>query len=230
MQDTAAAAVARSPSATGAERIAVLLFALLGIAYWLGLFVQPYPGSVVLKPAPMVLAAIVLAAYRRGFAAYALAAGFAASAVGDAFLDIDRVAWLLPALRAFLVAQVAYLLAFARHQPAPWRSRMVWIVPVLAYGVVMMSQLWPVLGALKIPVAIYFIAITAMCIAAIRAEARPGRLLAGALLFVIADSLIAINRFLWPFDASTYVIVAIYTTAQWLIFTGALRWEGLRRR
>lgn len=40
---------------------------------------------------------------------------------------------------------------------------------------------------------------------------------------MIADSIIAINRFLVPFESSTVVIVAIYTTAQWLVFAGALR-------
>ncbi len=169
---------------------ALRAFALLGVAYWLLLSFKPYPGSLLLKPAPMLLAAATFLWLRRGPAAWLMAAGFVASAAGDAFLDVSRTANLRSALFSFLVAQLAYLAAFitlARHS---LRTRVLWALPIVLYSIVLCVRLWSDLGSLQVPVVVYFI---------------------------------AINRFVTPFESSTLVIVAIYTTAQWLIFAGALR-------
>jgi uncharacterized membrane protein YhhN len=208
--------------------VAASVFILMGVAYWLLLPFKPYPGSVLLKPAPMLLAAATFLWLCRGPSAWLMALGFIASAAGDAFLDVSRVANLRPALFSFLVAQLVYLAAFLRHGRVALRRRLAWAAPVTLYAIGLCLVLWPTLGSLQVPVVIYFAAIIAMYLAAIRVEARPARLAIGTGLFVLADSLIAINRFLLPFESSTLVIVAIYTTAQWLIFTGML--EVLRER
>lgn len=205
------------------ERYALWAFALLGATYWLLLSFKPYPGSVLLKPAPMLLAAATFLWLRRGPAAWLMAAGFVASAAGDAFLDVSRTANLRPALFSFLLAQLAYLAAFMTLARHPLRTRWYWALPIVLYSILLCARLWPDLGSFQVPVLVYFIAIVAMYLAALRVEFTPGRLASGAALFVIADSIIAINRFLVPFESSTVVIVAIYTTAQWLIFAGALR-------
>jgi len=41
--------------------------------------------------------------------------------------------------------------------------------------------------------------------------------LMGALLFVVSDSALALNRFRRPFAAAQLVILSTYYTAQWLI-------------
>ena len=115
-----------------------------------------------LKPAPMLLAAATFLWLCCGPSAWLMALGFIASAAGDAFLDVSRTANLRPALFSFLIAQLAYLAAFLRHGHVALHSRGLWAVPVTLYAIVLCAVLWTTLGTLQIPVVVYFAAIVAM--------------------------------------------------------------------
>ena len=93
---------------------------------------------------------------------------------------------------------------------------------VALYALAFALWLAPSLGPLKIPVALYMCAITAMVITAIRS--RFGRRVAsGAMLFLVSDSLLAVAKFQAPFTWHDYLVWATYYAAQYLIATGALR-------
>ncbi|HNM27623.1 MAG TPA: lysoplasmalogenase family protein, partial [Saprospiraceae bacterium] len=49
------------------------------------------------------------------------------------------------------------------------------------------------------------------------------QLLAGALLFVLSDSLIAINKFGHPFNGARLMIMVTYLLGQFLLVSGARR-------
>jgi uncharacterized membrane protein YhhN len=51
--------------------------------------------------------------------------------------------------------------------------------------------------------------------------------LAGAILFVLSDSMIAINRFTQPFELARIAIMSSYITAQYLIAVGCARQYNL---
>ena len=84
------------------------------------------------------------------------------------------------------------------------------------------AYLWPRLFDMKVPVAVYVLAIAAM---AWQATARwldsgePGALLAclGASLFVVSDSVLAVNRFRRPFASAQAIVLGTYFLAQYLI-------------
>ena len=96
----------------------------------------------------------------------------------------------------------------------------------------MYAYLWPGLHDMKIPVAVYVLAIAAM---GWQATARwigagpsgvtasvvtePGALLAciGAVFFLVSDSVLAVNRFRRPFAAAQAVVLGTYFLAQCLI-------------
>jgi hypothetical protein len=60
---------------------------------------------------------------------------------------------------------------------------------------------------------------------------RPAHgVLLGALLFILSDSLIAINKFISPLPCSTILIVSIYYCAQYRIGMGMLTPEVQRGR
>ena len=62
-----------------------------------------------------------------------------------------------------------------------------------------------------------------MALLATRLEAKPGPLWLGAMLFVVADSLIGVNKFVQPFPHAVLVIVCCYFSGQALIAWGLLR-------
>jgi len=204
-------------------RIAPIAFATLGAGYWLTLFTAGFPGDWALKAAPMLLAAAVLAFNLPRRFGVPMAVGFVFSAAGDVFLALDRVEFLMQGLLCFLVTQAAYSTAFLGRRQA-LGERPGFRLPVAVYGALLLAMMLPGLGAFLLPVFIYVSALVAMAALAAGFEApSPGRVYASACLFVIADSLIGIDRFIVTVPAGEIVIVGCYTLAQYLIFTGTLR-------
>jgi uncharacterized membrane protein YhhN len=203
-------------------RLPLVLFIALALVYWFSLWTAGFSGDWAVKAAPMLIAAVVLLRSLPARFAWPMSIGFVAAAAGDIFLALDRHEYLMQGLLCFLVTQLAYSHAFWARQTR-LRERLAYRLPVILYGLVLLLVMLPTLDRFMAPVIVYVGVLLMMAVLAAGVEQRPGRLYAGAVLFVIADSLIGINRFVAAFPYSEMVIVAIYTTGQYLIFTGALR-------
>lgn len=204
-----------------------LAFIVLGAGYWLSLWTSGFAGDWALKAAPMLLAAGVLGTALPPRFGIPMAIGFIAAAAGDIFLALDRHAFLMQGLLCFLVTQLAYATAFLGRKTTTGH-RLGYRLPVAAYGAAVLALMLPGLDEFLIPVLIYVSALVAMAMLAAGVEPRPARLYAGAVLFVVADSLIGIDRFVADIAISEIVIVGIYTTGQFLIFTGMLEAQRAR--
>ena len=160
-----------------------------------------------------------------------LVAALALSAAGDAFLAQDGETPFLAGLASFLAAHLAYVALFvsvgsgvAILTAQPWRLALALLAAVGA--VVLLRRLLPAAGpAMRLPVAVYAAAILAMLWAAATVPAPV--ILAGAVLFVVSDSLLAIGRFLLPPDsprqrATGAAVWILYYLAQAAIALGFL--------
>jgi len=102
------------------------------------------------------------------------------------------------------------------------------VFPVLTYGAMILWLLWGGLKEMKLPVTLYTLVILTMLTAAINRKGKVNPhsyrlVLAGAILFVLSDSMIAINKFNQPFELARVAIMTSYVTAQYLIAIGCLR-------
>lgn len=197
------------------------LFIVLALSYWLTLFLPAWPGEAVHKALPMLLAAWTLGVTLPKRVGFPMAVGFLFAAAGDAFLAVDRQVYLIQALGCFLVTQLAYSAAFVQRSK-PLLERAGARLAAALFGAAMLMWMWPELGEFRLPVLVYVAALVAMTVLAAGVGVRLGRVFFGAALFLIADSLIGVHRFVVDFAYAEKVIVAIYTTGQYLIFTGAL--------
>lgn len=166
----------------------------------------------------ILLAAIlpgqVAARYRR-----AILAGLFCSLWGDVFLMLpsDRF---VAGLASFLVAHLCYIRAFTI--PAGFRRSVRIAVPFALYYVLLLALLWPRLGDLRVAVAVYGAVLATMGWQAAERWAATGTApaagaAAGAVLFLASDSVLAVDRFVAPFQASRLVVMTTYIAAQWLI-------------
>jgi len=126
----------------------------------------------------------------------------------------------LPGLVSFLLAHLAYLIAFTRVQRLAARPAVFAVYAVIA-GVILL-QLWPgVPGPLRIPVVAYVVCLAAMAAQAAvlwRADVARGAVLAlGGALFLASDALLATNKFAGPLPLATLWVLASYWLAQWCI-------------
>lgn len=138
--------------------------------------------------------------------------------------------WFLLGLGAFLVGHVFYILVFLQTPKPPNYLRRhpfsAW--PIVAFAVLLLVVLVPHVGHLWLPITIYALVIMTMSLFALH---RKGQVAAssfvwvfvGAILFMISDGLIAINKFVIPFPASAFFIMSTYMAAQYLITIGLIR-------
>ncbi len=133
-------------------------------------------------------------------------------------------------LAAFLIGHIFYIWSFRKftNKTGSILKRKPWILifPV-SYAIVLLFIVFPYLDDLKIPVIIYAITITAMCIASISRYDRTNQysflfVFAGALFFIGSDSMIAINKFYKEIESGSLLIMSTYIIAQYLITTGLL--------
>ena len=201
--------------------LAVCALASAGLTIWADanrrqrLFRRLKPLTTALIIAVAVIApAPVPAAYK-----ILVVTGLAFSLLGDIALMFPEK-WFTAGLAAFLTAHVFYILAF---KPGPGHRASVGIfLPFVLYGLLMFFILAPGLGKLKLPVLVYVAAITVMAgFAAGRfvdlGGSRPLLAFAGAVLFLISDSVLAYDRFGRKIGPAQIIILGTYFPAQLLI-------------
>lgn len=158
---------------------------------------------------PWIHLALIAWLLRRAGDPYArrLAAAFTACLVGD--LVIELPTGFLAGAAGFLVGHALFVRAFLRDER---RLRPLAALPFLAWAAGLWLFLLPGLGELALPLAIYALG---LCATAWRACARLGRpgagwAAAGAVVFVLSDSLIGLARFGHPFPGARLAIVGSY--------------------
>lgn len=148
-----------------------------------------------------------------------VSAGLWLSLAGDVALLWPQQGF-LPGLVSFLLAHLAYLIAFTRYQRFG-----AWWPAFAAYALVaglILWRLWPgVPGALQTPVIAYVLCLASMAAQAAvlwrRGAARGGVLAFGGALFVCSDALLATNKFAGPLPIASLWILTTYWAAQWCI-------------
>lgn len=158
--------------------------------------------------------------------------------LGDVFLMIREVDLFVPGLGAFLLMQLCYSAVFRQEvgtsKEGFTSGKAIGVRLALAgYAGIFIATLHgpfhktPALEKLWVPVLGYVFALVIMAmLAALRRDVVPNRsyytVLTGAVLFVLSDSVIAIDRFLESYAASPFIIMSTYAAAQYLIVTGVV--------
>jgi len=173
---------------------------------------------------PLTIIFIILIALQSKFPTssfykYAIIAGLLFSLAGDIFLMLPRDRF-IPGLVSFFVAHLFYIAAFIFEsgQDLPNLSAM----PFVIYGILMLRLLWPHLGKMRLPVLAYVLIILMMGWTATGRwiwTMKAGSLFTflGAILFIISDSMLAVDRFKGRFKGAQAYILTTYFAAQWLI-------------
>lgn len=155
------------------------------------------------------------------------------STAGDVFLLNEKSAhqpvFFYLGLGAFLMAQVSYILAFIRSGTR--RPSALWTAAYLIYFAGFMWLLLPELApSLLVAVVFYGLALTAMAWNSWRTLQSTGQVnwiqysaVAGAVLFLISDGLLAFNRFKTPLPHAGFWIMLTYIAAQYLIINGIIK-------
>ncbi len=182
----------------------------------------PYTGSFIAKAIPILIllfAAVTAADFRGKFA---LIAAIIFSGAGDVILDLGFQGSFIAGLIAFLIAHLWYIGLFGLDVLIR-RIRFLPTIPAVIFPLAMAVFLWPHLGPLKIPVAVYVTAIATMLVLAINRQSGGRGVILGASFFLASDTILALNKFYAPHPAAGYAIMATYYLAQYQIVAGILK-------
>ena len=167
----------------------------------------------------LTLAGFKSLAFKKNYALW-IAIGLFFSLLGDTAL-LRPAQYFLPGLVAFLFAHIAYLIAFTRDAKFPARFS-IWLL-FLFVAATLYWFLFPGLsGVLKLPVAVYALLLASMAGQAmgryVHVRSVAARIAAmGALLFMLSDALLSIDRFRAPLPLASMLILVPYFLGQWLM-------------
>lgn len=152
---------------------------------------------------------------------------------GDvALMYVHEQDWFfLLGLGAFAVAQTLYFFSFKNAKIRSGEDNfspiqhVFNVFPFAVFAIGLLYTLWPFLGDMKIPVSIYATLICTMALGAVYRNGRThtesfNQVVFGAILFILSDSLIAINKFYAPMENASIWIMGTYILAQWNIING----------
>ena len=160
--------------------------------------------------------------------------------IGDValmFVAVNENFFLL-GLVGFLIAHILYSVAFSKvtkpHVKSLLPTKFWVLIPLAVYMAALISVLVPAISGnpatqpFLIPVMVYSAAIASMVVFAVNRYKRVADnsfalVLGGALLFMFSDSIIAINKFVQPFNMATIFIMLLYISGQYLIAQGMLK-------
>ncbi|WP_245901243.1 lysoplasmalogenase [Simplicispira suum] len=187
------------------------------------------------KPAAMAIAIIFVAsnAYQssaRGQFSYKswgfLLAALLASLAGDVFLMLQDL--FIPGLVSFLLAHLAYIALFGRR--VRWLAHGGALLVTVGIGAAMYAWLWQggLPAELRAPVAVYVLVIALMAAQALgraaQLQTEASRTVAlGACIFMLSDSVLAVDRFVQPVPLALFWVLATYYAAQFCIVHGMVR-------
>lgn len=128
----------------------------------------------------------------------------------------------------FFATQICYIILFQRSTVDGITSKLRPILSYLVYAVFLFYVLLPHVGNLFFPVLIYGLSLIGMAaVARLRKGKTPDQsyvlVTLGSGLFLISDSLLALNKFVAPLSYGATAIMTTYIAAQYLITEGILK-------
>ena len=153
--------------------------------------------------------------------------GLIFSCLGDIFLLFQKDnRFFLFGLSAFLLAHLMYIFFFHQVRIIERLRGKAWLLlPIAVYYAFIITWLSPYLDEMKIPVRIYAVVISFMFMLALHmlyiSNKKAGLYMAaGAFIFVISDSLLALDKYK-VYDVPDTLIMLTYALAQFFIVMGA---------
>jgi uncharacterized membrane protein YhhN len=148
---------------------------------------------------------------------------FLFSMLGDIFLMLGKDDYFKFGLGSFLFTHLCFIRVFytQKGETNSYARLAIFIFGTIVFYIIKNH----VPTSLLLPVIIYLFAISVMAICASERKVNSESyrmVLFGAILFMISDSLIAIDKFAFPIPISTFLIMSTYIMAQYFIAVGFL--------
>ena len=207
----------------GPDRVLTIASVAAAVLYLASMGTLPEAGNAVVRGFTCGLLATVAFRCVGRFNGRVLGTALGLCAVGEVLMALDPAGLFGAAVTAYLAATLLLVLLFLANPAASNRvgtGRQALAAVTLAISPAFAAWLWPALGDLAVLITVYIVAISAMAVAALYSRFRFWPTVAGPLLILLADALLAIDRFLITLPAAGAVTWAAAYTGQLLLVIG----------
>jgi len=195
---------------------------LLAVGHFYGLQFGLFPAKPFIKGPVILLLALVAFLNTEGKTRILLTIALALSSIGDIFLALPPT-YFIHGLVSFLLAHLFYIALFLGIRRPRLTPRDGFIaVGLTAYGLTLVSWLYPTLGPMAAPVIVYAAVLLVMGFTASLCDIPRPTVFIGALVFIASDSGIAITKFAGAGVWLSYFTWTAYVLAQYLIVLGLI--------
>ncbi|WP_276366534.1 lysoplasmalogenase [Chryseolinea sp. H1M3-3] len=214
------------------KKIALALFFAVSIGELISSIIDSRELHIVCKPLLMITLGLYYF-FNAGQKSAVVLLAILLSFAGDTTLMFESVnpVFFMVGLGSFLIAHIFYIIAYRQHQDQAEENALKGIqkmrlaFPVVLWGTGLVVVLFPTLGDLKIPVMIYALAMMVMVLNAVFRFGRTQQasfwlVFGGSALFMLSDSLLAINKFFKPVNGAHIWVMVTYILAQFFIIEG----------
>lgn len=200
------------------------LFWLLALVYLLVLPFGRFPGQFIVKAAPILLLLVPIfkSTLSRQYKVM-LSGAVLFSAAGDIFLVLDLRDSLILGLGSFLTAHLFFLAVNIRWMS--WQpKRLMIIVPAVLAAVAFLASIIGAVAArgLLIPVVIYAAVLIAMAVVCCLAVPTKRKLMAGGLLFLLSDCVLAYGIFVSGGIMNSLAVMLAYYSSEFFLVSDNL--------
>lgn len=212
-----------------------LLFSVIVIVELTGRLMGDVQVEYVVKPLIMIWISVyfMLFTKKSAFAIPVLLAFFFSWAGDNLLMLADRdELFFYAGVGGFFCAQLAYIYTFIRFSERGGKGflqKKLWVsIFFLAYVAGILILLYPGLeGIMKPVITVYALSLMLMSMTALNRSGRVGDLsfkltFAGSLLFMLSDSMIALDKFHREIPLAGFLIMLTYISAQYLIMRGLI--------
>jgi uncharacterized membrane protein YhhN len=216
------------------KNIWLIAFALASLANLAAVVLGNKTLIFITKPLLMPLLAVWLATETHGgpprFLKKMVFAALGFSWLGDVLLLWGELPFFfMTGLVAFLFAHLSYIGGFSSVKNLDGglpRRQPLWVLVIVIFAFALLWLLWAgIPEGMRLPVGIYAAVISTMTLSVVNAKENVvvkiyQTLVAGALLFMASDSLLAMNKFGYKFSAAGLLVMATYLAGQFLLVKG----------
>ena len=212
-----------------------ILFGLIVIVELSGRYLDNINLEYLVKPLIMIwIAAFFLIFKKKKEFTIPILLAFFFSWVGDNFLMFSgkNDLFFFAGVGGFFIAQLMYIYTFARYKEKAEKGylqkNLMLVIPFIVYVAGIYILLFPGLeGMMKPIILIYALSLVGMSMMALNRKGRGGQrsfnlVFMGSMLFLISDSMIALNKFYMEFTLAGFWIMITYIAAQYLIMRGLI--------
>lgn len=203
-------------------KINLALILIFMVLYLLLLPFIHYPWTTLLKPIPIILLMLLTTHVqpKRQIEKIFLILALGFSALGDISLTFPGSDALSMGILAFMVTHCSYICLFLKKGHFQKR-RIIAFLPILLLILAFFSYIWPYLGNMKIPVAIYICLLGTMLLCSFQVHQYVLLIGSGATLFLFSDCILALGQFAGIANITLFVML-LYYSAQLLITLGIM--------